>query len=33
MGEVINCTFKEENMVNKHGKKMQIKIILIFKIE
>jgi hypothetical protein len=33
MGEVINHTFKEENMVKEHGKKMKIKIILIFKIE
>jgi hypothetical protein len=33
MGEVIDPTPEEENMVKEHGNKMQMENILIFKIE
>jgi len=33
MGEFIGRTLEEENMVEKHGNKMQMENILMFKIE
>jgi hypothetical protein len=33
VGELINCTLREENMVEEHGNEMQMENILIFRIE
>jgi hypothetical protein len=33
VGELINCTFREENMVEERGNEMQMENILIFRIE